>query len=54
MRDFNKIRKYKFNKRELKAFIQERAEPIVTQKATNRILKILDSNYQKANLKAVA
>lgn len=53
MRDFNKIRKYKLDNREFKAFIQERSEPIVTQEATDRIMKILDSNYQKANLKAV-
>ena len=39
MRDFNKLRKYKFNKMEFKAFIQERDEPIVTQEATNQITK---------------
>ena len=38
---------------EFKAFIQEQKEPIVTQQATDQILKILDSNYQKANLKTV-
>ena len=53
MRDFGKLRKYKFNKMEFKALIQERDEPMVTQEATDRIVKILDSNYQKANLKAV-
>jgi hypothetical protein len=53
MRDYNKIRNYKFNKMEFKAFIQERDEPVVTQEATDRILKILDSNYHKANLKSV-
>ena len=35
MRDFNKLRKYKFNKMEFKPFIQERDEPIVTQEATD-------------------
>ena len=35
MRDFNKLRKYKFNKMEFKAFIQEWSEPIVTQEATD-------------------
>ena len=38
---------------ELQAFISEAKEPVVTQKATDRIIKILDSNYQKSDLKAV-
>ena len=53
MRDYNKLRKYKMSKMELKAFISESAEPVVTEKATTRIIKILDANYQKADLKAV-
>ena len=28
-------------------------EPIATKEATERMVKILDSNYQKANLKTV-
>ena len=53
MRDFNKLRKYQLNKKELQAFISESKEPVVTQKATDRIIKILDAKYQKADLKAV-
>ena len=54
MRDFNKLRKYKMSKLELKAFISETAEPVVTDQATKRIVRILDANYQKADLKVVA
>ena len=39
---------------EMHAIIQESAEPIVTQEATERIIKILDSKYEKANLRTVA
>ena len=46
MRDFNKLRKWKISKMEMKAIIQESSEPIVTQEATERILKILDSKYE--------
>ena len=53
MRDFNKLRKYQLNKRELKAFISESKEPVVSQKATDRIIKILDAKYQKADLRAI-
>ena len=53
MRDFNKLRKYQLNKRELQAFISESKEPVVTQKATDRIIKLLDAKYQKADLRAV-
>ena len=53
MRDYNKLRKYKMSKLELKAFISESAEPVVTEKATKRIIKILDANYQKADLRLV-
>jgi hypothetical protein len=37
----------------MRAIIQEMNEPIVTQEATDRMIKILDSNYRKANLKKV-
>ena len=53
MRDFNKLRKYQLSKLELKAFISEAKEPVVTQRATDRIIKILDAKYQKADLRAV-
>ena len=54
MRDFNRLRKWNVSKMEMKAIIQESSEPIVTQAATDRIIKILDSKYEKANLRAVA
>ena len=54
MRDFNKLRKLKISKMEMKAIIQESSEPIVTQEATDRIIKILDAKYEKANLRVVA
>ena len=53
MRDFNKLRRYTLNKKEFKAIIQGSSEPLVTQEATDRMIKILDSNYQKANLKEI-
>ena len=54
MRDFNKLRKYQLNKKELQAFISESKEPVVTQKATDRIIRILDANYKRADLRQVA
>ena len=51
MRDYNRLRQYKLSKYELKAIIREAQEPIITKKATERMIKILDSNYRKANLK---
>ena len=53
MRDFTCLRKWIFSKYEIEAIIQESNEPIVTQSATNRMIKILGSNYQKSNLKNV-
>ena len=53
MRDFNKLRRYTLNKKEFKAIIQGSSEPLVTQEATDRMIKILDSNYQKAELKEI-
>ena len=53
MQDCNKIRKYKLNKIEFKCLIKKRKEPIMTQKETDQTLKILDSNYYKANWKTV-
>ena len=37
----------------MKAIIQESSEPIVTQQATDKIIKILDSKYEKANLRVI-
>ena len=51
MRDFNKLRRHNLNKMEFKAIIQSSKEPMVTQKATDRMITILDATYQKANLK---
>ena len=53
MRDFDTLRKYQLSRAELRAFISETEEPVVTQKATDRIIKSLDNNYQKADLKVV-
>ena len=36
---------HKFSGKEINKIIQSTKEPIVTQKATIRIVKILDSNY---------
>ena len=38
------------SKLELKAFISETTELVVTDQATKRVIKILDANYQKADL----
>ena len=38
---------------EMKAIIQQMKEPIVTKAATERVIKILDSKYERANLKLV-
>ena len=53
MRDFNRIQRHRLSKYEFKAIIREMQEPIVTKEATERMVKILDSNYKKANLKTV-
>ena len=53
MRDFNKIKKYSLNRKEFKTIIQGSQEPLVTQEATDRMIRILDSDYQKVNLKEI-
>ena len=53
MRDLNRLRKLKMTKKELNTIIKNSNEPVVTQEATDRMIKILDSNYKKANLKEV-
>ena len=54
MRDYRKLKRWTLSKYEIKAIIQSSNEPLVTEQATQRMIKILDSNYRKANLKAVA
>ena len=51
---FQQTEEISFNKMELQAFISESKEPVVTQRATDRIIKILDANYKKADLRQVA
>jgi hypothetical protein len=41
------------SKQEMKQIIARSAEPRVTQEAMSRILKILDSDYKKADLEEV-
>jgi len=53
MCDFNKLEKHNLNKYELNAIIQNINEPIITQQATDRMSRILDSKYEKANLREV-
>ena len=54
MRDYNKLKRWNLSKHEVKAIIQARNEPVVTEQATQRVIRILDANYRKANLKTVA
>ena len=54
MRDFRNIGKHKLTKSELNAIIQTVNEPIITQEATDRMIRILDSHYEKANLREIA
>ena len=42
------------HKEELRQFVQQTAEPKVTQNATKRMIKILDSDYKKADLEEIA
>ena len=53
IRDFTRLRKWNISRMEMKAIIQELSKPIVTQEVTDRIIKILDSKYKKANLRVV-
>ena len=54
LRDYNKIAKWNISRLELNTIIQEMKEPIVTEEATDRMVRILDSKYERANLKLVA
>ena len=53
MRDYQQLNKWKLSKKEFKMVIQTSNEPIVTEEVTRRMVRILDSNYKKANLKEV-
>jgi len=53
MHDFNKLEKHNLNKCELNAIIQNINEPIITQQATDRMIRILDSKCEKANFRKV-
>ena len=53
MRDYNKLRKWRLSKYEMKTIIKTIHEPLVTEQSTNTMIKILDANYQSANLKQV-
>ena len=50
MRDYERLRELNLTSRELNTIIHNTTEPIVTEKATKRLVKILDSNYHKDNL----
>ena len=50
MRDYERLRELNLTSRELNTIIHNTTEPIVTERATKRLVKILDSNYHKANL----
>ena len=50
MKDFNQVNKWRRSKLDLNLMIKSSEEPVATKQATNRIVKILDSNYSKANL----
>ena len=47
MRDYQKIKKYNFSRKELRMIIQEFPEPLVTEKATQRMIKILDQTIKQ-------
>ena len=53
MKDFNRLMKMKLKPEELRAVIANAHEPIATQEATERMVKILDSKYEKADLAGV-
>ena len=53
MRDYKKLKRWNLSAHELQVIIQEMQEPVITKEATDRMIKILDSKYDKANLKCV-
>ena len=54
MVDFRQLSKYKLTQAEFKAFISTTSEPVVTEAATKRVIKILDANYAAADLRQVS
>ena len=54
MIDYKTLKKYKLKKKEFKAYISNTSEPVVTEAATKRVVKILDASYEAADLKQVA
>ena len=50
MREFSSK---KPSRKEIKAMLQRAAEPAVTKQGTSRMVKILDSTYEQANLHEV-
>ena len=53
MRDFQRLKDLKMSHDEVNAIIKGSVEPLVTQEATERMVRILDSKYEKANLSNV-
>jgi len=53
MKDFQKLKELKMSRDEVNAIIKGSAEPLITQAATERMVRILDSKYEKANLSHV-
>ena len=53
MRDFQKLKDLKMSTDEVNAIIKGSAEPLITEQATERMVRILDSKYEKANLSKV-
>jgi len=49
MRDFQRLKDLKMSHDEVNAMIKGSVEPLVTQEATERMVRILDSKYEKAN-----
>ena len=50
MRDYQRLKDLKMSHDKVNAINRGSAEPLVTQEATERMVRILDSKYEKANL----
>ncbi len=53
MKDFQRLKDLKMSHDEVNAILKGSVEPLVTQEATERMVRILDSKYEKANLSNV-
>ena len=54
MKSFAKVLKKQYpSKKEIKATFMQSVEPKATQEEIERVIKIFDSNYQKADLEEV-